>query len=108
MKQAIIKMISRKSLLMLAGFPVFIVVVSVARNLFFPVMEPFGYGGIPKSKLVFGVPTFFVPHDFSGCIVYGPRFYPFALAVNIGIYSVLLAVVARLGLFRNQHVLHDP
>jgi len=93
----------RRLVLFIVGFLAFVGAVSAAHNLFFPVVEPFGYAGIPTWKLVFGAPTFFVPHDFSGCSVFGPRVYPVALAMNIATYVVVAVVVSRLGPFRNSY-----
>ncbi|MFU8772050.1 MAG: hypothetical protein ACNA8H_06490 [Anaerolineales bacterium] len=94
------KKVSGRSVRLLAGFLVFVVVVSMTRNVFFPIVELFGPFGTPTLKLVFGFPTFFVPYDFAGCFVFGARLNIAALAINIAIYSVLVTVVLRLGHFR--------
>ena len=107
MKQTIVKTTSYKSVRLVAGFFVFIVVLSAARNLFFPVVEPFGFAGIPKFKIVFGAPAFFVPFDFAGCIIIGTRVYPVALAINIATYLVVVAIVSRLRILWKMRALRN-
>lgn len=69
-------------------------VASLLRNMFFPVIEPCGYAAVPTRKTVIGVPTFFVPQDFEGCLILGPRFYPRALLLNLAEFLVLATLVA--------------
>jgi len=94
------KVISRKIILLSMGFLLFVLIVSLSRNLFFPIVEPIGEAGIPKWKLVFGFPTFFVPNDFSGCIIFGPQVYPVGVAINLAEY---FAVAGIFFLFRKRH-----
>jgi hypothetical protein len=104
MTRAVFRMLSWKAVRLIGGFCVFVIVLSTARNLFFPVIEPFGYGATPTWKLVFGIPTFFVPNDFSGCTVLGARVHPLALAINVATYLAVAAVIPRIGLFCKRHV----
>jgi len=68
---------------------VFMLVASLLRNMFFPVIEPCGYAAVPTRKTVIGVPPFFVPQDFEGCLILGPRFTRRALILNIAEFLVL-------------------
>jgi hypothetical protein len=79
---------------LLAGVFVFMLVTSLLRNIFFPVIEPHGDAALPTRKTVIGAPTFFIPRDFKGCIILGPQFYPRALMINLGEFLVLAALVS--------------
>jgi hypothetical protein len=94
------KTISRKIIFLLLGFLLFVLIISLVRNLFFPIVEPIGEAAIPKWKLVIGFPTFFVPCDFSGCIIFGPRVYPVGVAINLAEYFALVGIFF---MFRKRH-----
>ncbi len=92
-----LKMPARKTVPLLAGFLIFVLVTSLVRNLYFPVIEPFGEKAVLTRKVVIGFPTFFVPEEFEGCIVLGPRLYPLALILNLAQYSAVAAALSCAG-----------
>src|SRR5262245_32321290 len=79
---------------LLAGLLVFTLVITLLRNMFCPVIEPCGDAALPTRKTVIGVPTFFIPRDFEGCLILGPQFYPRALMINLAEFLVLTTLVS--------------
>jgi len=72
-------------------FLLIIGILSTGRNIFFPIIAPLGFLGHPTFKLVIGFPTFLIPDEFEGCIVYGLQFYILFFMINVLLYYPLAA-----------------
>lgn len=91
-----IKQIYRPTILRIIVFIMLVGIISIIRNILFPIIEPLGHFGKPTFKLVFGLPVFFIPEDFRYCIVYGPQFFPLNFIINIVLYFPFTAAMEKL------------